>query len=416
MKIKSTFFILFILISAYSFSQTPLPDYSKLPSVVTPKPGFNPSPMGTTSTITTSAAGYDNIYLGTDFGEPYVVINPNDPLNAATAFNISTGYYVTLNGLDWNKIGVSFPSGSAIGDPVLTYDSLGNLYYLQLYQIGSLYGSWVTKSTNKGVSFLTPVSAYSFNNGLGDKPWMAADQTAGPYSNYLYVGWRQFGSTGMRFVRSTDGGQTFSSPISLSGDQGAYVCIGANGSISGGCVYMGCTNSNTIRVYKSTDGGASFGSGVVAVNAISGPGTICAGRFTVKNCIRTDYFPRMAADNSFTPTRGNVYVTYAANPGTADKADVYFARSTNNGANWTVPVRVNDDNTTTDQWMPCITVDKNSGRVYITWFDSRNDPSGNLLTEMWGTYSTNGGASFVPNYRVSDAQMNPNSLAVGQPG
>ncbi len=401
---------------ASAFAQYNEPDYSKLLSRVTPPPNFNPSPLGTTSTITTSADGYDNIFLGTDFGEPHIIINPNDPLNAATAYNINTGYYVTLNGLDWNKIGVSFPSSSAIGDPVLAYDSLGNLYYLQMYQMGTLYGAWVAKSTNKGVSFMTAVSAYSFNNGLGDKPWITADQTAGPYSNNIYVGWRQFGASGMRFVRSTNGGQSFTSPLSFAGDQGAYVCVGANGSISGGCVYLGCTYQGSIRVYKSTDGGATFGSGVVAIGAISGPGTVCAGRFTMKNCIRTDYFPRMAADNSFTSTRGYVYVTYAANPGTTDKADIYCIRSTDYGATWSLPLRVNDDATTTDQWMPCITSDKKTGRVYITWYDSRNDPSGNLLTELWGTYSTNGGASFVPNFKVSNAQMNPNTMAVGQPG
>ena len=416
MKFKITFVVLFLLLPVISMTQTIEPDYSKLFSRVTPPANLSRPPLGTSSIITTSADGYDNIYLGTDFGEPHVAINPTDPLNAATAYNINTGYYVTLNGLDWTKIGVSFPSSSAIGDPVLSYDSLGNLYYLQMYQIGSLYGAWVTKSTNKGVSFLTPVSAYSFNNGLGDKPWMTCDQTAGPYSNNIYVGWRQFGASGMRFVRSTNGGQSYTSPLSFAGDQGAYVSVGANGNISGGCVYLACTYQGAIRVYKSTDGGATFGSAVNAIISISGPGTICAGRFTVKNCIRTDYFPRMAADNSFTSTRGYVYITYAANPGTSDKADIYMVRSTNYGANWTLPVRINDDATTTDQWMPCITSDKKTGRVYITWFDSRNDPSGNLLTEMWGTHSTNGGASFVPNYRVSDAQFNPNTMAVGQPG
>ncbi|MDD5360986.1 MAG: T9SS type A sorting domain-containing protein [Ignavibacteria bacterium] len=409
--------VVFILIASLNLnSQTLQPDYSKLPSRVTPSPMYNPSPLGTTSNVVTSADGYDNFFLGTDFGEPHIAINPNDPLNMATAFNISTGYYVCLNGLDWTKIAVSFPSNSAIGDPVLSYDSLGNLYYLQLYQMGSLYGGWVAKSTNKGQSFQTAVSAYSFNNGLGDKPWIICDQTAGPYSNNIYIGWRQFGSTGMRFVRSTDGGQTFSSPISFTGDQGAYVSVGASSTTSGGCVYMGCIYSNSIRVYKSTDGGASFGSAVTAVNGIQGPGTICAGRFTVKNCIRTDYFPRMAADNSFTSTRGNVYVTFAGNPGTSDKADIYFSRSTDYGATWSVQTRVNDDATTTDQWMPCITVDKKTGRIYMMWFDSRNDPSGNLLTEMWGTYSTNGGVSFVPNYKISNSQFNPNSMAVGQPG
>ncbi|MCI0474226.1 MAG: T9SS type A sorting domain-containing protein, partial [Ignavibacteria bacterium] len=275
---------------------------------------------------------------------------------------------------------------------------------------------WVAKSTDKGITFPQVISAYSFNGGLGDKPWITAVQTGGPYSNYLYVGWRQFGASGMRFVRSTNGGLNWSSPYTLLGSQGAYVCYGANGSIQAGNTYFGCISGSNILVYRSSDGGETFGAPVIAVGGIVGPGTSCAGRNTVKNCIRTDYFPRMAADNSYTPSRGNVYVVYAAKPGGGDLANIYMARSTDFGATWSTPLKVNDDATTTDQWMPAITIDKISGRIFVLWYDSRNDPAGNLLTELWGTHSTNGGVSFVPNYKVSNAQMNPNTMAVGQPG
>jgi len=414
MKIRFTIIILLIIASNVFGQFIEQPDYSKFQSRVFPPAGYSPAPSGTQSTVVTTADGYDNFYLGVDFGEPYVATNPKDFKNSVTAYNIND-YFVTLNGIDWSARSVGF-NGFQIGDPVLTYDSVGNLYYAQLYQQGSIYGIYVAKSTDKGLTFSAPVSAWSSTVGLSDKEWLVADQTGGPYSNYLYLGWRQFGSTGMRVVRSTNGGVTWSSPISLTGDQGAYVSVGANGSIQGGSVYFGCTSSNSIRVYRSTDGGATFGAGVSAVTGISGPGTVCAGRNTMKNCIRTDYFPRMAADNSYTSTRGYVYVVYAANPPGGDLADVFLARSTDLGVTWSVPVKVNDDLTTTDQWMPAITVDKITGKVFIYWYDSRNDPTGNLLTEMWGTHSTNGGTTFVPNYKISNVQMNPNNMAVGQPG
>jgi Secretion system C-terminal sorting domain len=414
MKIKFTLIILLILSSNVFGQYIDQPDYSKFQSRVFPSPNYSPAPSGTQSTVVTASDGYDNFFLGTDFGEPHVATNPNDPRNSVTAYNIND-FFVTLNGLDWVSKNVSF-NGLQIGDPVLTYDSIGNLYYAQLYQSGTLYGIYVAKSTDKGLTFSAPVSVWSSTVGLSDKEWLVADQTGGPYSNNLYLGWRQFGSTGMRVVKSSNGGVTWSSPITLTGDQGAYVCVGANGSVQGGNVYFGCTSGSTIRVYRSSDGGASFNAGVAAVSGITGPGTVCAGRYTMKNCIRTDNMPRMAADNSYTSSRGNVYVVYAANPPGPDLADIFLARSTDYGATWSAPVRVNDDVTTTDQWMPAISVDKVTGKVNIFWYDSRNDPTGNLLTEMWGTHSTNGGVSFVPNYKISNAQMNPNSMAVGQPG
>lgn len=415
MKVFLLFFLLFYSFANVKSQHIEQPDYSKFETRFFPPSNLTPSPLNTESNVVTSAEGYDNFYLGVDFGEPYIATNPNDFRNSATAYNINN-YYVTLNGIDWVKKGVSFPGASQIGDPVLTFDSLGNLYYTQLYQSGSVYGIWVTKSTDKGLTFTTTASAHSSTVGLADKQWITADQTGGPYSNYVYLGWRQFGSSGMRFVRSTNGGINWSSPITLSGDQGAYVTVGANGNIQGGNVYFGCTSGSSIRVYRSSDGGSSFNAGVTAVSGIAGPGVICAGRYTMKNCIRTNYFPLMAADNSFTSTRGNVYIIYAANPAGTDLADIYLVRSTDFGTTWSAPLRINDDATLTDQWMPAISLDKKTGKIFICWYDSRNDAAGNLLTEIYGTHSTNGGVSFVQNYKISNAQMNPNSMAVGQPG
>jgi hypothetical protein len=69
---------------------------------------------------------------------------------------------------------------------------------------------------------------------------------------------------------------------------------------------------------------------------------------------------------------------------------------------------VNDDGTTTDQWMTSISCD-DQGRVWETWYDSRNDAS-NILTEIYGAVSTNGGATFSPNFKVSNQNFNPNVI------
>ncbi len=382
-------------------------------SVVTPPPSFNPSPNGTRS-LDVTANGFDNFYLGIDFGEPYIANNPRDPLNNFCAFNINSLYY-TVDGVNWIRNTPQFPGFAVIGDPVMCFDSLGTAFYVQLYQNGNTYGICVVKSTDKGVTWGSPVGIWATTQGLADKEWIAADQTAGPYSNNLYVANRQFGSSGMRFFRSTDHGATWSSPLTISGNQGAYIAVGPNGNIQGGSVYFGCIGNGVLLVNRSIDGGQTFSAQVNAVNVI-GPGVICAGRNTVKNCIRTDAFPRMAADNSYTSSRGNVYIAYADNPPGVDNADIFVVRSTDYGITWSSPVRVNDDATTTDQWMPTISVDNITGKIFVAWYDSRVDPSGNLLTRLYGATSTNGGVSFTTNGNISDVSFNPNSMAVGQPG
>ena len=79
---------------------------------------------------------------------------------------------------------------------------------------------------------------------------------------------------------------------------------------------------------------------------------------------------QIAADNSNGPFRGNVYIVFCAKTSDIDIANIYFIRSTDYGVNWSVPVIVNDDNTNTDQWMPALSVDKITGRIFISWYDS----------------------------------------------
>ncbi len=417
---KIFYYLLILLSAGYIYSQNNLPDYSTFRSADRPKRNFMPpdAVMGTVYTIN----GYDNLFLGNDNGEPYIATNPKDPLNSICAFNSPTAsnciIYVTRNGFDWSRVYPNYAGIQGIGDPVMSFDSLGNMYFLEMFEQTPTgpWGGVILKSTNKGISWLNPVQAYTLTGGLCDKPWLAIDQSAGPYSNYIYIGWRYFGAGGgMMFVRSTDLGATWSSPITLSGSQGAYLSVGPNGSISGGNLYYACSSGNSIILYRSTDGGINFTNTGTAIS-FTGPGVVCYGRYSVKNCIRTDNFPRMAADNSWTSSRGNLYIVYAANPPGPDAADIFLVKSTNYGQSWGTPIKLNDDLTETDQWMPAITVDNKTGRIFIFWYDSRNDPTGNLLTEMYGTISTDGGNTFAPNNKISNGNFNPNNMAIGPSG
>lgn len=412
MKNIYTLIALILIFTGSAFSQG---SDENLKSVVKVPAGYNFNLTDAVNSTVQTVNGYDNFFLGTDFGEPHIATNPRNPLNSICAFNTNNVYY-TLDGYNWTKVFVSFPGFAAseiLGDPVLAFDSLGNIIYEQLYQQGSTYGVVVTRSTDGGATFSGAYRVTSTTVGLSDKEWICADQTAGPYSNYLYTMWRQFGATGMRFCRSTNGGVNWSTPITLAGDQGAYVCVGPNGLIQGGSVYTANTSGGGILVARSTDGGATMGSQVLAAS-FTGSGVVCSGRQTVKGCIRTNSFPKIAADGSYGAYRGNVYVVYEANPFGADNADIFLVRSTDFGQSWSTPLRVNDDATTTDQWLPAISVDNTNGRVYISWMDSREDPTANLQTKMYGTFSTDGGQTFVTNSPVSTTLFNPDNMKVSQ--
>ena len=123
--------------------------------------------------VVTSSEGFDNFYLGVDFSEPHISTNPNNVLRLFTAFNTNATHY-TLNGYDYftNNPTLALPAG----DPVTAYDSLGNLFYMNMTGT-TITGCYVVKSTDNGQTWQTPVFAISGN----DKNWIAADQTSGPY-------------------------------------------------------------------------------------------------------------------------------------------------------------------------------------------------------------------------------------------
>ena len=86
---------------------------------------------------------------------------------------------------------------------------------------------------------------------------------------------------------------------------------------------------------------------------------------------------------SQTPT-GSSYGTIEA--GTGSQASIYFIRTTNGGASWTAPARI-DVQAKGHQFFPDI--DADNGRLHAVWQDSRNDcASGPTTTPSGGDFRT----------------------------
>ena len=345
---------------------------------------------------------WDNYSLGIDYGESNMATHPGIPSWFFTAYNIN-GTHHTENGLDWE---INNPDWTNMaGDPVAAYDSIGNLYYVNLYG-DSIMGAKVVKSTNNGQTWETPVIAASGN----DKCWLACDQTNGPYANYVYVCMSN-NDIGY-FSRSRDHGQTFENTFNFANQTvpGMSVCVGPNNNVQGGSVFV-VTNSgdpfaSTYTFYRSINGGATFT--LMSSQQFAGyVGTNVDGRNSVEG-MRTRPYPYIAADNSHGPKRGRLYCVYASNdpPGNGNKPDIWCRYSTNGGSTWSLAKRVNDDLNpqANHQWHPAIWCDKQTGRLYVQWMDSRDTPTHDSAF-IYGTYSDDGGISFKPNQRISNQKM-----------
>jgi hypothetical protein len=347
---------------------------------------------------------WDNFSLGTDLGENNIAASLQNPAWHFVAYNYNVGHH-TEDGNKWEDVIPDFGYDMA-GDPVVAYDSIGNLYYVNLYPKEQIEGTKVIRSTDNGATW-TPSITGVYGN---DKCWVACDQTSGPYANYVYVCMTNY--TEGAFARSTDHGGSFETTFTPSTQTlpGMSICVGPNGNIQGGAVYCVTNSGNSFNsvytFYRSFDGGATFTlmSSQQFANTV---GNQVGTRHSVQG-MRTRPYPYIVADNSYGLYRGRLYNVYASNdpPGDGNKPDIWLRYSDDGGATFSDAILVNDDpNTTINyQWHPSVWCDKQTGRIYLNWMDTRDIPTGDSAY-IYATYSDDGGLTYAPNQRISNKKM-----------
>ena len=158
-----------------------------------------------------------------------------------------------------------------------------------------------------------------------------------------------------------------------------------------------CTTANPdIYLARSTDGGRHFSARVL----VSDDG---AGAFANN--------PRIATDHD-----GTIYVVWhddrAATPSDASW-DVYLSRSTDGGLTFSPSVRVSEHVPNAYQYEPDLAVGTD-GTIYVSWQRYAYDGTlGQWDSDVHVARSTDGGSSFGPSVKVSDAVNNQFKSTVG---
>lgn len=351
--------------------------------------------------------------------ETSIDVNPSNPNHIIASSNdyrlrvnpppdgdVRAGYYVSFDGGNtWPGDGIidisTIPNTFAAGDPAIAIHDTNNVYFGYIAfnrNTDNAGGLAVSKSTDGGLTWLDPVVvAWNSLSVFHDKDYIAVDATGGTFDGNLYVTWTRFEyGAPIYFSRSTDGGASFSTPYQISDtnisfNQGSLPVVGPDG-----VVYVTWLNYDTsvIRMVKSTNGGASFGTPFPVASVDEIPSPLPGAGF------RDDSFPTMAVD----PNNGYVYVAWSDYRN--GDADIYFTRSTDGGTSWSAPVRINDDPlyNNAHQFFPWMDVAPN-GKIFVGWYDSRLDPTPlnqPLLYDEYVTASTDGGLTFSPNQRISE--------------
>ena len=427
----------------------------------TPNPGFDAqNRQSNEATVAISPANPSIIAAGS-----------NDYRMVTVTGDVWLGVYVSQDGgSTWfNTMVPGFPSDTsaaglaspllgldASGDPVVRFDSSGNLYvaaiafnrnfdqpdrpvdnlvYVAKYNFtpGSPGGTstpnsaanppnftyaFTTVVDRGAVGFAVPGAA-GFVGTFTDKEWMEIDvnsPSASACAGNVYVAHTNFhasfGSSPIMFSRSSDGGATFSQPKTISTgspsgtphNQGADIAVAPDGTVYVAYgAFQGGGNSafNGIAIVKSTDCGRKWSQPVFVgqYNDPQAPGV----------AFRTPAFAFVAVDDT------NANVVYVAYQSLAGDYDIYVQRSTDAGATWGALVQVNADPGARHQIFP--TIEVSHGALHVAWYDFRNSvtAANEALDVFYASTNTAGNTypTFSHNVRVTDVSHNGNCLMFG---
>ena len=354
--------------------------------------------------------------------EPSLAINPTNPDNIVAAwmsvFGLRIGIktrHSTDGGATWGtiqQIPHQFPSYQS-ADPSLVFSRAGAAYLCYIdYKNNSLDsgGVFICKSTNGGASWNMPVLVRDVRETSDlalDRPWIAADKSGGARDGHLYVTSKPAPwSTPpyhLHLKRSTDGGTTWSTDILV--DDASFPVVQQ----SMGVVGVGPTGRlhivfvspqgivGRLACASSPDGGATFQKSVIH-NSFGSPDTNYQNGYTLAVNPLID---------------GNLVVASIDNRN--GDPDVLLSYSTNAGANWTLPRRVNDDAIGNGVGQDMVWADFSpNGTLGIAWRDRRlNGPTATVPFDVFTTISTDGGATTRPNRKISSAISAFSSLIRG---
>jgi hypothetical protein len=334
-------------------------------------------------------------------------------------------YFSSDGGHTWGNdlLGLDTPEKTwgRASDPSVAADLDGNFYICTLMLDNSNFDTsvYVFKSTDAGRTFGSPspvtLDIANPNPRLIDKCYMTVDASpSSPFKNTVHVVWSvkaiQVSGLDLQVIRSAhrrpgDAGYSEQKTISHPGIMiGASLATGPNGELYAAWIGLPL---QVILFNASTDGGDSFLPSDVTtsdvdihdlVGSLEDPNPA----LRIFGMERMHSYPVLDVDRSTGPNRGAIYVAWAETTNHRD-ADIFVEKlPPPNGGNpqHSLPVRVNNDGSGADQFFPWLSVDSTNGWVEVGFYDRRDDPNG-LLNNMYLARSTDGGATFGENTRVS---------------
>jgi len=332
-------------------------------------------------------------------------------------------------------MGNNFNRGVPDGNSFTFRDNTGDVWVATYSQLSP--DSTMTDGQKYVRTVILATNAFG-SGSFNDKTGINVDQTGGANDGNVYAAWSDFHGFGCNEIllsRSTDHGATFSAPMkissSLCNNQGPNIAVASNGTVyvswqanGGGAFSNGALNANGAAFVKSTDGGRTFSMARLAFNYVpfssdrfSGNGARDCGDGPFA-CPTGQTFPRFdLAQPTLTVNGSDVDMAMQVRL-SSGQGQIQFSRSHDGGATWS-PLTAIDPHPTGHQFFPWIAA--SGGVINAVYYDSVDDPNygptrapcnsatgaGSPCLNVRYAESTNGGATWT-SVQVTDAPTNPN--------
>ena len=324
-----------------------------------------------------------SLSVSTDGGQNFTRLNPSP---------IATGH------------GINF------GDPILVYNQKLGLWFagdLASGCGGQGIGLWTSPD---GVTWTVGVCADTSTGDDRESMWVDNNPTS-PHYGRMYISENDFSFGGGLFTSFSDNGTSwtccqepangtpFIRDVQLTGGPDGTVFLAAMNEGGGGF------SNRTNIMYHSTNGAGSW-TGVTMGAPFAPPGDAL--------CSTNSYFAQinpiwrhMGWGQPAVGFNGVVHYAYAGKGVNAgDTGDIYYTRSADNGATWSIPIVLNTDQAAggnKSQWMPSVSATP-QGDVHVYWYDRRNTTNGQNY-QVYGRQSRDAGLTWLQDEPVSTVLM-----------
>lgn len=359
------------------------------------------------------AGGQAETSIAVDSTGQHIVVGYNDTRGfSLNPISVSGVMYSDDGGKTWVDGGQlpTSPGNNVFGDPDIQYLGGCNFVYSSILLTPSAQTMSVHVSRDCGHTWVGPIEVTSATDPIGaaDKEFMSVD----PETGRLVLSWSDFtpaAAGGVAISTTyTDNILDTNNPVVWSAPQ-VVAATAVDGQSSDPAFAKGSSNAyivwrrfpgfytNSIGFARSTDNAQSWGA----------PVELNSNFVTMDQVLgndRVNTSPSIAVDNSSGRNAGNVYVVYADN-NSFDGADIYVQRSSDGGVTFSAP-RILNPKPGLDraQWFPWVTVDKDTGRVYVFYYDQGAAKTGDL-TRVSYVFSNNGGKSWSSQKSLTDSNF-----------